>query len=81
MDAPTRIENAWLTVEQIAAYLQVSKETVYRWLDRGSIPAAKIGRQWRFKTDQVDDWVEGGLATENHRTEKTSQKKKAKRNG
>ncbi len=33
----------WLTVEQIAAHLQVSKETIYRWLDRGKIPAHRVG--------------------------------------
>jgi len=57
----------WLTVEQIAAYLQVSKETIYRWLDRGKIPAHRVGKQWRFKTIEVDEWVRRGEATENHR--------------
>ena len=57
----------WLTVEQIADHLQVSKETIYRWLDRGKIPAHRIGRQWRFQATEVDEWVRHGEATENHR--------------
>lgn len=57
----------WLTVEQIAAHLQVSKETIYRWLDRETIPAHRIGRQWRFQAPEVDEWVRRGGATENHR--------------
>lgn len=55
-------ESKWLTVEQIAKHLQVSKETIYRWLDRGSIPAHKIGRQWRFQIPEIDGWVREGNA-------------------
>lgn len=57
----------WLTVEQISDHLQVSKETIYRWLDKGHIPAHKIGRQWRFQIDEVDEWIRKGGATENRR--------------
>lgn len=42
-----------LTFEQFAEHLQVSKEAVYRWLDRENIPAHKIGRQWRFQVSEV----------------------------
>jgi excisionase family DNA binding protein len=54
----------WLTVEQISAHLQVSKETVYRWLDCGRIPAHRVGKQWRFLTGEVDEWVLSGGAGE-----------------
>src|SRR5690348_10037467 len=36
----------WLSVEQIAAHLAISKETVYRWLEKGKIPAHRVGKQW-----------------------------------
>lgn len=61
--------NQWLTVEQIADHLQISKETIYRWLDRETIPAHRIGRQWRFQLSEVDEWVRRGGATETHRPE------------
>lgn len=61
----------WLTVEQISAHLQVSKETVYRWLDRGKIPAHRVGKQWRFLVGEVDEWVRRGEATENPRAQRT----------
>lgn len=57
----------WFTVEQIAGHLQVSKETIYRWLEKGRIPAHRVGKQWRFLTNEVDEWVKRGEATENHR--------------
>lgn len=61
----------WYTVEQIAAHLQVSKETIYRWLDKGRIPAHRVGKQWRFLTTEVDEWVKRGDAIENPREQST----------
>lgn len=54
----------WLSVEEIAAHLGVSKETVYRWLEKKEddrkIPSHKIGRLWKFKASEVDQWVRDG---------------------
>lgn len=55
----------WLSVEEIAEYLGVSKETIYRWLDRGTIPAHRIGKLWKFKPSDVDEWVKSGAAGPN----------------
>jgi len=54
----------WRSVEEIAGHLGVSKETIYRWLDRGGIPAHRIGRLWKFKTTEIDNWVRAGEAKE-----------------
>jgi len=48
----------WLTINQIARYLQVSKEKIYKLCQKGKMPASKIGGQWRFKKDTVDQWAE-----------------------
>lgn len=53
----------WLSVEEISRYLAVSKETIYRWLDKEMIPAHRIGKLWRFKPSEVDDWVMYGGAS------------------
>lgn len=58
------ITEPWLSVEQIAAHLGISKETVYRWLEKGKIPAHRVGKQWRFKPSEVDEWVKSGNASE-----------------
>jgi len=51
----------WLSVEEIATHLGVSKETVYRWLDKDKIPAHRVGKLWKFRSSEVDRWVtEGG---------------------
>jgi len=48
----------WLTLEQIADYLQMSTSSIYKMAQAGKIPAYKIGRQWRFKIEEIDKWVE-----------------------
>ena len=50
----------WLSVEEIAIHLGVSKETIYRRVDKKKIPAHKVGRQWKFKVSEVDNWVTTG---------------------
>ena len=46
-----------LTLEELASYLRVTEKTVYRLLDKRSIPATKVGRQWRFDKAEIDDWL------------------------
>ena len=54
----------WLSVERIATHLGVSKETVYRWLDKRKIPAHRIGKLWKFRATEVDAWICQGGASE-----------------
>jgi excisionase family DNA binding protein len=54
----------WLSVEEIAEYLGVSKDTVYAWIRGRGMPAHRIGRLWKFKAQEVDEWVKSGEATE-----------------
>ena len=56
------ISDRWVSVQDIAHYLGISKETVYRWLEAKKIPAHKIGRQWKFKISEIDIWVKNGEA-------------------
>ena len=54
----------WQSVEEIAEYLGVSKDTVYSWVNDKGMPGYKVGRFWKFKTEDVDRWVrEGGAAS------------------
>jgi len=50
----------WLTLEQIAEYLQMSTSSIYKMAQKGKIPAYKVGRQWRFKKEEIDRWIEKG---------------------
>ena len=51
------IVNTIRTIEEIAAYLRVPKSTVYLLAQEGKIPCQKVGRQWRFHKEAIDQWV------------------------
>jgi excisionase family DNA binding protein len=52
----------WTSVEGIALHLGVAKDSIYRWIDRRYLPAHRIGRLWKFKISEVDEWVRGNVA-------------------
>jgi excisionase family DNA binding protein len=58
------VEDRWLSVDEIAAYLGVSRDTVYAWVSRKHMPGHKVGRFWKFKRDEIDAWVRAGQAKE-----------------
>jgi len=47
----------WLSVKQAAAYLGLSKETIYRRIKDGSLPVYKVGKLWKFRQEELDQWV------------------------
>lgn len=53
----------WVSVEEIAAYLGVSKETIYRWVEKQKIPARRVGKFWKFKPSEIDEWIRSGAAS------------------
>lgn len=46
-----------MTVQELADYLRVNTKTVYRLLDRGKIPATRVGHLWRFDKSLIDTWL------------------------
>ena len=52
----------WASVDDVAKYLGVAKDSIYRWIEHRGLPAHKIGRLWKFKLSEVDTWVRGGGA-------------------
>ena len=56
-------------VGEICKYLGVSNDTVYKWIDKHEMPAHRMGRLWKFKKDEVDEWVKAGGAAEHYKKE------------
>jgi len=52
----------WVSLEEIAVHLGVSKDTVHRWIRNREMPAHKVGRLWKFQVSEVNDWVRAGKA-------------------
>lgn len=46
----------WVSVDQIAEHLDVTIDSIYRWIDRKNLPAHRVGRLWKFHVSEVDDW-------------------------
>ncbi len=53
-------QDRWLSVDDIAAYLGVKRDTIYDWIERRNMPAHKVGRLWKFKVVEIDEWVRSG---------------------
>jgi excisionase family DNA binding protein len=49
--------NEIMTVKQLAEYLHLNYQTVYKKVQRGEIPSSKIGRGWRFQKAIIDRWL------------------------
>ncbi len=53
---------SWATLAEAATHLQVAEETVHRWIRKKAMPAHRVGRNWRFKLTEIDEWVRTGGA-------------------
>lgn len=47
-----------MTVEQLSAYLQIAKSSLYKLAQEGKLPGQKVGKHWRFRKDAIDRWLE-----------------------
>ena len=45
-------------------HLGVARDTVYRWIDQKHLPAHRVGKLWKFKISDIDEWVRSGGADE-----------------
>ena len=57
-----------MTIEEVAAYLRVSERTVYDWAQKGDLPGGKLGTTWRFKREDVENWVNSRLSSQSTAT-------------
>ena len=47
----------WLSVAEICIYLGIKRDTVYKWISKKELPAHRLGKLWKFKVSEVDEWV------------------------
>ncbi|MBE6874173.1 MAG: helix-turn-helix domain-containing protein [Ruminococcus albus] len=55
-------EDRWIGIEEAAEYLGVNKDSIRNWIKKPEIeiPAHKIGKQWKFKKADLDEWIKSG---------------------
>lgn len=57
------MDDRWMTVKEVAEYLQLSSDQIYHLAQQGRIPVSKVGARWRFKKDKIDRWMEANSST------------------
>ncbi|MDD5584006.1 MAG: helix-turn-helix domain-containing protein [Candidatus Omnitrophica bacterium] len=46
-----------MSVDELAEYLGLQKQTIYNWLTKKKISGLKIGKVWRFDRKYIDEWL------------------------
>ena len=59
-----KITNRWYSLKELCEYLGVSRDTIFKCIDSKNMPAHKMGRQWKFKIDEVDNWIKSGASAD-----------------
>lgn len=54
------MSDPWRSADDIAAHLGVTNDSVYVWIAEKGMPALKVGRLWKFRSSEVDEWVRRG---------------------
>ena len=62
---PSGLEHEILTLEEVAHYLRLKPQTIYKWAQEKRIPAVKLGKEWRFRRSVIDRWLDDQLLGEN----------------
>jgi len=64
------LADRYLSLEEVAEYLHVSRDVIYKWIESKGIPCHKIGRLWRFQKTEIDKWVKSGSASKPRKSRK-----------
>lgn len=54
------MEDCWIGINEAAEYLGVNKDTIRNWIKKTDIPAHRLGKLWKFKRIELDDWIKSG---------------------
>jgi excisionase family DNA binding protein len=50
-----------MTLDDLAAYIKLSKSSLYKLCQAGKVPGTKVGQHWRFHKDAIDAWIRDGV--------------------
>lgn len=55
------LKDKWVSIDEAAEYLGIKTVTLRGWIKRDkTLPAHKIGKQWKFQLSELDEWVKSG---------------------
>jgi len=61
----SRVKKKVMNLREVAGYLGVHRSTIYKYAQKGSIPAFKIGSDWRFPKKHIDQWIDEKMNNKN----------------
>lgn len=64
-----QVVEKWVTLKEAQEHLGVGRETILQWIAKRNMPAYKVGRLWKFKLSEVDEWICSGGAADNAKNE------------
>ena len=64
MSGPIAPDHEILTLEEVAHYLRLKPQTIYKWAQERRIPAVKLGKEWRFRKSILDRWLDEQMLSE-----------------
>ena len=64
-----QVVEKWVTLKEVQKHLGVGRETILQWIAKRNMPAYKVGRLWKFKLSEVDEWIRSGGAADNAKNE------------
>ena len=50
----------WVSLEEIAEHMGLSKDTIRNYIKKEQIPFYRIGKKYKFKISEIDAWIESG---------------------
>ena len=55
------VNNKWINLDEASNYIGVKPGTIRDWIRKGNdVPACKVGKQWKFKFSELDEWIKSG---------------------
>lgn len=58
------LDDEMLTIEEVATYLKLKPQTIYKWAQTGRITGAKFGKEWRFRRSTIEEWIDDQIRSQ-----------------
>ena len=59
------IDDRYFSMPEIMEYIGASRDSILRWIATKDMPAQKVGKNWKFKISEIDEWIKSGNASDN----------------
>ena len=68
------INENYIGMEDAALFLNIKPVTLRKWIKDKNVPAHKIGKQWKFRRSELEEWVKSGKSAIEYSVEKNTKK-------